>query len=133
MSWIVKEAKDHRPLMMASCYLGPLLILCGYLGFYSFRIAAAVVCIFGIAQTLHLMAHGTLTQVQGLLSIVGHLLVWVPFMGHKSPIKETLLHSFTLLIFVLGLYWVSGTWPYTLSPMVAIGVALTVATVVTTA
>lgn len=132
MRWWVTEAKSFRPVQLASWYVGPALFFAGLHGMYSLRIAAAVVCVFGIAETVQLMARRVLTPVQSLLSVLGHLLVWVPYANRYAPMTDTWLHSCTLMFGVLGVFAATRTWPYTLSPLVALGLGLAAGVVTTT-
>ena len=131
MSWWRTESSTLRLSLMASWYVGPVLFVAGLKNVLSLRIAAAVVCVFGITETVQLMARGVLGLLFGAISIAGHAAVWVPYAGkRRAPLKDTLLNSCALLLSILCIYGACNTWPYTLSPLTALGMGLALAAVV---
>ena len=132
MSWWLTETTDLHLSQMASWYVAPALFLAGARGVYSLRLAAAVVCVFGVAQTVQRMVHDGIGLPLGALSILCHLLVWLPFASRRGAQAETWLHSGAVLLCVLGVYAWLGKWPYTLSPVVAASLGLVVGLVATT-
>lgn len=130
--WWLAESTTLQLAHMASWYVGPALLVAGACGVHSLRLAAAVVCVFGVVETVQRMARRHLGSVGGVLSIVGHLLVWLPFAAQRSAPVQTWLHSSAVLLCVLGVYAALGTWPYTHSPVVAVCFGLVVGLVTTT-
>ncbi len=132
-SWLTKEKKSLPHLFsLASCYIGPLLILAGFYGYKTLRIAAAVVCVFGVIDTLQRMTRRDIDPFAGVMSIVGHMAVWYPYIGKRGNSTHTWIHSLGLLLVVLCVYAAFDYWPYTLSPIAGIGIAVAAGTIAST-
>ena len=123
--WLTEETK-LRPhwTMIASSYLGPFLFWMGLLGYNTLRIAAAVVCVFGVIDTIQHRTRRNITSFPAVMSIVGHIVVWCPYIGKHGELAHTLTDSLGLLFVVFIVYAVCNKWPYTLSPIAGIGIAM---------
>jgi len=134
--WSQTSAIPETPFHTASFYLVPLLLLLAVgMGDYRLKPVAAVVCVFGIIETIrvYLYLEGrTAAKARGvagrshfdqflfhglfLIVLALHVLVYVPYWCKSGG---DLWLSLGVLLLVAAVFFAMDTWPYNMSPLMS--------------
>ena len=114
LMWWDRETAKLEIFKMASCYIGPLVFLLGVLKVYSLKPLASIIAVFGIFETMKRAQHHKQDWLW-MLSILGHIAVYIPYINQKCTIHSLIVSSLIGLV-ILGVYGYFDTWPYMTSP-----------------
>ena len=145
--WLLREAEVYEIHKMASWALVPFLSAVGHRGYTSCRLAAAIVLVVGVVNSILIAQRGWIPVPAALdafpawvadaawpvayvtAAVVLHLLPFRPFAGRRDTPAREWAHSTGALLPVLLAYYYLDEWPYSLSPLATVALGLAVGVV----
>lgn len=145
--WRLREAEVYELHKMASWGLVPLLSAAGHRGHVPLRLAAAIVLVVGVVNSILVAQRGWIPVPAPLdalpawvadaawpaayvtAAVALHVLPLASFAGRRdTPAREWAHSTGALLPVLLAYYWLDE-WPYSLSPLATVALGLAVGVV----
>lgn len=117
MWWMRRTRGEVRRERMSSCYLVPALVLLAVLDVHTFAPMVPTLVVIGCVTSLLFCLQRDNSPQMALVSIVGHLLLYLPYYDKGGLPQVPIYPSVLLLSGVLSLYMALNVWPYPVSPV----------------
>ena len=117
MWWTRRARGEVRRERMSSCYLVPALVALGLLDVHTFAPMVPTLVVVGCVTSLVFCLQRDNSPLMALVSIAGHLLLYLPYYDKGGLPKVPTYPSVLLLSGVLSLYMALNVWPYPVSPV----------------
>ena len=115
-AWFLRTNSRPDIHTLASCYLGPLVFILALFNVYTLKPLSAVVMVYGSFETMLLLTRNPqrIPPALLILSIIGHIMVYIPYMGKNTSAVQFWL-SLAALLFVafrhcIRLCYASAYW-----------------------
>lgn len=103
----------HR---MSSVYLCPILLILALVGIDTLAPLVPALILVGLMTGILFHRGGNSTLTRTVLSVLGHVLVAVPYLRRGAPSSTPTLPSVGVIALVLALYYSLDMWPYCIPP-----------------
>ena len=116
--WLTRRTRGEvRRERMSSCYLVPALVLLTIIDVHTFAPMVPTLVVIGCVTSLVFCLQGDNTPRMVLVSIVGHLALYLPYYYKGGLPKVPIYPSVILLSGILFLYMTLDVWPYPVTPV----------------
>lgn len=116
--WLTRRAHGEvRRGRMSSCYLVPALVALGLLDVHTFAPMVPTLVVIGCVTTLVFCLQHDNSPQMAIVSILGHLLLYLPYYDRGGLPKVPTYPSVLLLSGVLSIYMALDVWPYPINPV----------------